>query len=213
MKKFLVFVILVLLLVVFRSPLLTGFAKLFRVDNATQGADVMIVLSGNIATRPRYAVELYNDGYANRVFLTVTKNWEGFASPYVEAQNNYAEFYMLKHQVPVEFLPSTHAEGAMSTLDEALDAVAFIKNNPQVLHVIILTDAFHTYRSLYMFRKVFKANGLGHIQLEAAAAPNEIFDETNWYTNEEGLVMYFQELIKTPMYWLGLANNPNIVAH
>jgi len=45
-----------------------------------------------------------------------------------------------------------------------------------------------------------------------AAAPAEKFDETNWYTTELGLEYYFDETLKTLMYWIGLANTPMIVA-
>jgi uncharacterized SAM-binding protein YcdF (DUF218 family) len=212
MKKLLVFIILVLLLILFRAPLLGAYAKLFTVNNATQGADAMIIMSGNIDTRPRYAAKLYHEGYANRVLLTREKNWEGFASPYVEARNNYAEYFMLKNEVPVEWLPSLHEEGAMSSLDEALDTVAFLKANPNVLHLILVTDAFHSYRVNYLFNKVLKDNGLAYIRLEVAAAPNDVFDESNWFQTELGLTEYFKETVKVPMYWLGLANTTMVVA-
>jgi len=213
MKKLLFLIIVILLLGIFRGPILTAYANLFRLDTATQGADIMIVLSGNIATRPRHAAKLYDEGYANRVLLTREKNWEGFASPYVEDKNNYAEYYLLKHEVPVEFLPSTHEEGAMSTMDEALDTIDYLKQHTDILHVTLLTDAFHTYRAHYMFKKLFNANGLSYIQLEMAAAPNKLFDQTNWFKTEKGLVEYFKETIKVPMYWMGLANMPAVVAH
>jgi hypothetical protein len=50
------------------------------------------------------------------------------------------------------------------------------------------------------------------VRLEFAAAPNDIFDETNWYKTEKGLIFYFEETVKTLMYWLGLANTSMVVA-
>ena len=206
MKKFLVFIIVILLLYIFRVDLLSAYARLFTVDTATEGADVMIIMSGNIDTRPAYAAKLFHEGYARRVFLTVEKNWHDELTPYIEARNTYARRQLIASNVPVEWLPSTHAEGAMSSMDEALDVVDFLKKNPDVQHVIIVTDRPHTYRTFYVFNKVFAANGLAHIQLELAAAPTDVFDETDWFTTEKGLIFYFEESIKVLFYWANLAN-------
>lgn len=166
----------------------------------------MIVMSGNIDTRPDYAAKLYHEGYAGKVFLTQEKNWEGKWSPYVEARNAYAEQNLLEQKVPVKFLPSTHEEGAMSTFDEAYDAVDYLKKNPDLQHLILVTDAPHTYRTFYAFNKVFKDNGLGHIRLEMAAAPNDVFDETSWYTTEKGIIYYIEESLKTLLYWFTMGS-------
>ena len=210
MKKLLVFIILLLLLYIFRAQLLSGYARLFTVDTATQGADAMIIMSGNIDTRPAYAAKLYHEGYARRVFLTQEKNWHGHLSPYVEARNAYAELQLLESKVPVEILPTTHDEGGMSSYDEAIDAADFLKKNPGILHLIVVTDMPHTYRTYYAFNKVFQANGLDYIQLEMAAAPNDVFDESNWFTTEKGIMYYLEESIKVLMYWLDL-QNPSLV--
>ena len=206
MKKLLSFIILILLLYIFHVELLTAYARLFTVNTATKGADAMIIMSGNIDTRPAYAADLFHQGYAKRVFLTLEKNWNDELTPYVEARNSYARRHLLELGVPIEWLPSTHQEGAMSSMDEALDTVDFLKNNPQVSHLIVVTDAPHTYRTFYAFNKVFEANGLGHIQFEMAAAPNEVFNESNWFTTEKGLIYYFEESIKMLFYWANMAN-------
>ncbi len=206
MKKFLVFIIAILLLYIFHGDLLTAYARLFTVNTATEGADAMIVMSGNIDTRPAYAAKLFHEGYAKRVFLTVEKNWNNELSPYVEAKNAYAWRQLIELKVPVEWLPSTHEEGAMSSMDEALDTVDFLKNNTDVLHLIIVTDTPHTYRTFYAFNKVLKANNLGHVRLEMAAAPNKFFDESNWFETEIGLIYYFEESVKMLFYWANMAN-------
>ena len=211
MKKVLTLIILLLMAYIFRGEILTAYARLFTVNNATDGADAMIIMSGNIDTRPAYAAELYHKGYAKRVFLTHEKNWLGDLSPYVEARNLYAHHALLKAEIPVEFLPGRHPEGAMSTLDEVYDVVDFLKQNEKILHIILVTDTPHSYRTHYIFNRIFKENGLGHIQLEVAAAPNDIFNEENWYQTEKGVVFYIEESIKVPFYWLNLADKNLVV--
>lgn len=212
MKKLLFFVIIILLLFIFRSEVLSAYARLFTVNTATQGADAMIIMSGNIDTRPAYAAKLYHDGYASRVFLTQEKNWNGKLSPYVEARNAYAEMELLKLRVPVEFLPSTFEKGGMSTFDEAYDTAEFLQKNPGIQHIIVVTDAPHTYRTYYAFNKVLEAKGLGYIQLELAAAPNEVFDESNWFTTEKGIIYYLEETVKILLYWLTSGSTDLVVA-
>lgn len=206
MKKLLLLIILLLLLYIFRADLLTAYARLFTVNDATQGADVMVIMSGNIDTRPVYAAELYHDGYAQKVFLTTEKNWNGKMSPYVEARNAYAEMQLLELEVPVQILPSTFEEGSMSTFDEAYDVADYLLQNPGEQHLILVTDAPHTYRTRYAFKKVFEEKGLSHIQLEMAAAPNDVFDETNWYTTEKGIIYYLLESVKMLVYWFTLGS-------
>ena len=211
MKKILFLIILILLAYIFRGEILSSYARLLTVNNATDGADAMIIMSGNIDTRPAHAAKLYHNGYAKRVFLTREKNWLGHLSPYVEARNLYARQALLREKVPVEFLPGKHPEGAMSTLDEVYDVVDFLKQNNEIQHIILVTDEPHTYRTNYIFNKVFRQNGLGHIQLEMAAAPNDVFNETNWYQTEKGVVFYLEETIKIPFYWLNLADKNLVV--
>jgi hypothetical protein len=164
-------------------------------------------MSGNIDTRPKYAAKLYHDGYANEVYLTSEKDWNGKLSPYVQARNAYAELQLLELKVPVQFLPTTFKDGTMSTFDEAYDVADYLKKNPAVLHIIVVTDAPHTYRTYYAFKKVFKAQGLDHIRLEMAAAPNEVFDETNWYTTEQGILYYLEESVKMLVYWFNMGSS------
>ena len=211
MKKILFLIILLLLAYIFRAEILSSYARLFTVNNAIDGADAMIIMSGNIDTRPAYAAELYHKDYAKRVYLTREKNWQGQLSPFVEARNSYARKALLEDGVPVEFLPGRHPEGAMSTLDEVHDVIDFLKQNKEFLHIILVTDAPHSYRTHYIFEKVFRENGLAHIQLEIAAAPNDVFDDSNWYQTEKGLVFYIEETIKVPYYWLNLADKNLVV--
>ena len=95
-------------------------------------------------------------------------------------------------------------------LDEARLS-AYLKQHPDELHLILVTDAPHTYRTYYAFNKVFEANGLDYVRLEMAAAPNDVFDESNWYTTEKGLLYYIQETIKVLIYWLDMQNSSLVI--
>ena len=77
MKKWLVTIILfsgVIAVTVsqYRS-ILTAYAMFFTVNNATPGADVILVLSGGNDTRIPHALKLFEEGYAAEILLTDEK--------------------------------------------------------------------------------------------------------------------------------------------
>ena len=68
------FLVLVFALVlIFRKPLLTGYARLFSVHTATKGADALVCLSGGKITRVPETLRLWNQGYALSIYLTDEK--------------------------------------------------------------------------------------------------------------------------------------------
>ena len=78
MKKILLFLILLIFsaaVVTIQYPsLLTRYALLFSVNNASRGADALVVLAGGIISRLPYAIELYQKGYAPRIILTQARH-------------------------------------------------------------------------------------------------------------------------------------------
>ena len=197
MKKT-ILVSLVILIVVIATQhtwLLSQYALFFTVDTATPGADVIIVLSGNNTVRIPFALKLFKDGYAPRLMLTteVRRKEQRFCLTNIEI----AHLLMQESTIETELslIPSLKS-GASSTFDEAYDVLEFSQKQG-LKRLILVTDSFHTRRALYAFRKVF---GEHSIELEMAAAPNEYFDETNWWKSEIGIVSYFWEGIKFPLY-------------
>jgi len=96
-----------------------------------------------------------------------------------------------------QVLPS-QSGGATSTFDEAEDALNLAQKEGWQ-RIIIVTDEFHTRRSLLAFKKVFKASG---IAVQVAGAPNEVFAVDDWWQSDRGILAYFGETIKYPIYLL-----------
>ena len=65
--------IFLLCLFLLRSPILTLYAHLFTLHNAEKGADAIICLSGDRETRNPESLRLWNQGYAQRLFVTEEK--------------------------------------------------------------------------------------------------------------------------------------------
>ena len=185
--------------------LLTSYAQFFIIDNPTSGADAaIVVLSGGGRTRVPKALELYADGYGNKILLTTGRPLNSKVShlfpSYVEGVGLIAR--ELGIPASIESVPSLKG-GATSTFDEAHDLLSFsLKQN--LKHLIIVTDEFHSRRALYAFDKVFRGS---NIKVEVSAASNEIFNSENWWRSDLGISSYILEPIKFFVY---LFKNENV---
>ena len=106
--------------------LLTGYARFFTIDNPTYGKDAAIVtLSGGGITRVPKALELYEKGYGNRLFLTTERPLNSRIAHLFPTNEQKANkiAHALNIQVEFEVVPSPKG-GATSTFDEAYDLLA-----------------------------------------------------------------------------------------
>ena len=190
---FLVFV----LVLIFRKPLLTGYAGLFSVQTASKGADALVCLSGGKTTRVPETLRLWNQGYAPSVYLTDEKKRNKEFSKLETSNLEFASEVVKRMELNATWqtIPSV-GDGATSTFDEAEDVLAYGKDKGWK-RIIIVTDEFHTRRARYAFEKIFDDSG---IVVEVAGAPNEVFSDDDWWQSDSGISCYFLETIKFPVY-------------
>lgn len=190
---FLVFV----LVLIFRKPLLTGYAGLFSVHTANKGADALVCLSGGKTTRVPETLRLWRQGYGPSIYLTNEKKRNKEFSKLKTSDLEFAREVVKKMELNAtwETIPSL-GDGATSTFDEAEDVLAFGKSKGWK-RIIIVTDEFHTRRARYAFEKIFDDSG---IEVEVAGASNEIFSDDDWWQSDSGISCYFLETIKFPVY-------------
>jgi hypothetical protein len=189
----------VLLLVWQHALLLESYASSFRKDNATPGADAIILLSSPNFLRLKHSLELGLDGFAPAIYVTTTPKPQVFEDlklkyptkmEWVTAVANY-----MKVDTVVAALP-TLGDGVRSTFDEAYDALAWSKEH-NYSRIIIVTNAFHSRRAHYAFEKVFNESG---VQVEIGAAPDPGFSQSNWWRVDSGLAAYLTEPLKFMAY-------------
>ena len=178
---------------------LPGYARFFQNQNATKGADAIICLSGGRTTRVVESLRLWNQGYANELFVTSEKPRN---TEFAKLELNHLQFAeavtrKMKLEAIWMVLPSLTG-GATSTFDEAEDALAYAKEK-NWKRIIIVTDEFHTRRALYAFNKIFAESD---IRVEVAGAANEVFSTENWWKSDRGIMAYLGESIKFPVYLL-----------
>ena len=207
MKKWIIivfFLIGILSLSIFRyQSILTSYAGYFTINNATTGADAIVILSGGKATRIPHALKLFAQGYAPQLLLTDEKKRNLRFAHLFSSNEEIAQAMIeeLRMHVKIKTVPSLK-NGATSTFDEAYDLLKLSKIE-KFDHLILVTDAFHTRRAYHAFQTVFEGS---KIRLEMSAAKNEIFNESNWWTSDQGISAYVLESIKYPVYLLSSRN-------
>ena len=207
MKKWLVVIILfsgvIAVSVSQYRSILTAYAKFFSVNNATPGADVIVVLSGGKDTRIPHALKLFEEGYATEILLTDEKKRNIRFAHLFPTNEMIAQAMIeeLEMSVPVSTIQSQKG-GATSTFDEAYDLLK-LSEKKRFRHIILVTDAFHSRRAYHAFQTVFEDK---EIKIEMSAASNEIFNVNNWWTSDQGISAYVLESIKYPVYLLSSGN-------
>lgn len=173
-------------------PLLERYALGFRV-NDPQPSDAICILLGGFQVRPSRAAELYLRGYAPKILIVDYPDDIFYGS----MESQLALIMCRRSGVPDEDLVRIPAP-VTSTRDEARLYRDYAEKKG-LKSLIVVTTAFHTRRSRWIFERVFAGSG---IRLSYAAAYEAHINERNWYTTDEGLVVYFSETLKTLYYYL-----------
>ena len=188
-KKVLTLLIILLVgfsfLLIFHSQLLTLYGTWFVVRNVQPGADAIICLSGDRETRTPECLRLWKNKFAYRLFVTQEKPKNKEFNQLELSHLEFAEAVTkrMKLDAKWELLPSLN-DGATSTFDEAEDALVLAKAEGWK-RIILVTDEFHTRRSLLAFEKVFEGS---EVEVQVAGAPNEVFGVDDWWKSDRGML-------------------------
>jgi len=194
----LIIVLVCLLAYSLRTPLLTGLANyLISTDTPLEKADMIFLLNGDYDTRPFYTSDLYQQGLAPIVAIAQTESSPAELLGLVNNPTDIAVEIMKLRGVPADKLLVLNGIGPVtSTFDEARTLREYIEAH-NVRSVIMVTSAFHTLRSRWIFEK--ELAGV-QVKLEVAAAPYTNFDASNWWQYEDGLINLNNEYIKLIFY-------------
>ncbi len=185
-KKTKLLLAVLMLIFIFRENILTSYPKIFIVDNAKKNADAILILSGDIVTRAEGAMSAYKQGYANKLFITTTKNRSSKYPHIIKTRNQYIKDIIEYENININYIPSIKG-GATSTIDEAIDMAIYLKKNP-LQRIILITNEFHTRRALYIFKKIFKKNNIStHVGVKSVHNKDIL---KNWYKHESSLLSF-----------------------
>jgi uncharacterized SAM-binding protein YcdF (DUF218 family) len=177
---------------VWAPGLLQRFALSFRVNDPVK-SDAICILLGRFHVRPLRAAELYLRGYAPTILIVDYPDDIFYGS----MESQLARILTRRAGVPDDRI--VRVRGLVTSTEEEARFYRDYAEKNGLKSLIVVTSAFHTRRSRWIFEKVFAGSG---IRLSYAAAYDPNIDERNWYTTDEGMVEYFSEALKTVYYYL-----------
>jgi len=164
-------------------------ARRWIVDEAPAKADAIIVLA-NGTDRAKTAARLYREGYAPLVLLSDARASE--ADPSTVNRWTSVLFHDGVPRRAIGTLPGF----AQRTLDEAANLRRWsAAHHPRT--VIIVTDAWHTRRSQWLFTSALKGT---NVELITVAAPPSAYQLDSWWTNTGAKRFFYSEILKYAYY-------------
>jgi uncharacterized SAM-binding protein YcdF (DUF218 family) len=192
-----IFLFLVLLLLVFRRPLMRMAGNFLIQEDEAEQVDAIFVLSGGPTDRAAEAARLMKAGYASRVVCTgesVPALFEVIGDSTDEA--DLSRIALENAGVPASKIEVIHR--GTSTREESKIIIEHCRQKAWK-KIMVVSDKFHTNRINYAFRDSFEDSG---IRLVLRGAPSSLYREDWWWANEAGLLMVNNEYVKLFYYYI-----------
>jgi uncharacterized SAM-binding protein YcdF (DUF218 family) len=169
---------------------------LIAVDTATPDYDAIVLMNGNISTRPFRAAKLYKERPAP-ILLARLADTEEVRMGVIPNISESTCTLLTRLGVPegeIRFLKSER--WIAGTWDEAILLCAYVRKN-NYRKVLIVTDAFHTRRARWAFRKVMSDD---NFEFYCAGTPVTLNIANHWWSSEYGIVQVLVEYLKFMHY-------------
>lgn len=196
---------LLVLITITASVLLLRSAGTYLVKTDTpQKSDATLILMGSIADRVLQTADLYKNGHSTEILIV---NNIQYGSEYLAQYDvhipNFAELSkqaLTQLSIPdslINIIPGR----AASTRDEAQITANYLKQNPHIDTLIIVSSAAHMRRASMIFKDTFKDNNLNTIILTVPSKYSG-FNAKKWYTHRESAKQVFMEYVKITSFLL-----------
>lgn len=234
------FILILLILFVFRDFFALRYANFFYKEEIPSGFDIdgfnsfkkevesgkfskastplllkdsaIINLGGWVETRIFQSIALYFYNVAPKVLITSPRSYiENDFGGSIQSELKQMTLALKYAKVDFETIPSLNGIGAQSTLDEALDVAAYLKQKP-LDSIVLVTSEFHSKRAYDIFSRVFREQGI-KTKIYSIPSINKYFNRTNWHRSEAGLIAYTLELPKMVMYYLHIGKIKGVEAY
>jgi uncharacterized SAM-binding protein YcdF (DUF218 family) len=190
------FLILLLVLYACRRQLLRGLAKLLVVNGAPSSRDAIVLMNGNISTRPYLAAKLYKDD-PSPILIVRLADTEEVRLGVVPNVTDATRDLLVRLGVPDTAVTVLRSDRWVAgTWAEAILLCEHIRA-ADYRRLVIVTDAFHTRRARWTFRQVMRDD---RVVFHCAATPFSLGLLDRWWRSEYGLVHVIVEAIKFAHY-------------
>lgn len=172
-------------------------------------ADCIFVFAGK-PERKTYGLKLYRDGYASRIFFSVSRfEWRRFLQLGLEDYGGLLDHVKATPYFQRHFFVQITSKCAntfripkrqFGTLSEAMALSEFI-DRLQIKSLIIVSSGFHLRRAVQAVKNCCVNP---HVELIPVAVPDELASETreNWWKTSSGVSLILSEHFKNLLYTL-----------
>ncbi|MDD5492408.1 MAG: YdcF family protein [bacterium] len=198
MRKSNKYILLILCLIILQFPLFYKFwlrqmGGWLIYQDKLEKADAILVLGGGRGERVLQGANLYREKYAN--YILITGEFERIMGGPVYHWALQGRKLASSRGVPWDkMIPILDS---MSTHDDATLSLAECRKH-NFKSLIVVSEPFHTKRSFYTFKKVYKNSG---IKVIICPVQDSWYTKNNWWDSELGLMATTEEYIKF-MYYL-----------
>ena len=178
-----------------RAPILTSAARWWVVESPDLHADAIMVPGGGMDSRPFAAADLYRKHLAPRVLIPHNPESQVERSGFIPTNAELTRRLLVRGGVPNEAIEVIGTD-VQSTRDEIVASLGWaLKNHAK--RIVVATDLFHTRRMYSFGNHLMNPEG---VELQVTPIRNRHYAETNWWTREEGLIAFQNEIVKSVFY-------------
>jgi uncharacterized SAM-binding protein YcdF (DUF218 family) len=169
-----------------------------------QPSDIIVLLMGSGPDRMLGAVELYQSGYADEILMVrnMVRGYDLVVSQGVKIPHDtdIAREVAVQLGVPVEKITVLPGD-ALSTQDEVIQMREYLKSEPDIDSLIIVTSKSHSGRANKIFVKAM--NSLDR-EIKVLSCPTEYddFNAEKWWKNREDLKRGVLEYLKLMHFYV-----------
>jgi uncharacterized SAM-binding protein YcdF (DUF218 family) len=197
-KKLFTTVIVILVVVALIRLSLPSLGNYLVAEDEPQQSDIIVLLMGSGPDRMLGAVDLYTQGYADEILMVrnMVRGYDLVVSQGVNIPHNtdIAREVAVQLEVPVEKITVLPGD-ALSTQDEAIAVREYLKNEPDIDSLIIVTSKSHSGRAKKIFVKAMSSMDR-EIRVISCPTKYDDFNVDRWWKDREDLKRGALEYLK-----------------
>lgn len=170
--------------------LLWGIGAILITSDPLRPVEALVLLSGGDKMRVEEVVRTYRAVGAEVVLLTKAEG---------SRAENWNADELVSKGIPGEAIHFTRGR-ASSTYEEAHYTFEVLEQLG-VKSVLVITDPYHTLRTRWIFRSVYRGSG---IEVRVRAVQGHWYRSSTWMFSWRGWETTLSEVIKLIGYWLGV---------
>ena len=203
-KKLFTTVIVILVVVALIRLSLPSLGNYLVAEDEPQQSDIIVLLMGSGPDRMLGAVDLYHAKYADEILMVrnMVRGYNLVVSQGVNIPHDtdIAKDVAVQLEVPEEKITVLPGD-ALSTQDEAIQVREYLKNEPDIDSLIIVTSKSHSGRAKKIFVKAMSSIDR---EIKVLSCPTEYddFNADRWWKDREDLKRGALEYLKLMHFYV-----------